>query len=240
MGLSNMLNGLDLFSGIGGLSIALKPWVRTVAYCERDRYAQAVLLSRIASGELDRAPIWDDVTSLNKEKIDELTHLFNERESMAGTLKKLTQSQVDLAVRWYIEGSSLADLAHEFGVSRQSMHDLLKRRITLRPSLRFGADNHFYRGGARADKKAHDEMEAAIGRGDLVNPGKCSACGSMERFADGRTGIQGHHDDYNKPLDVRWLCQGCHHEWHKLNRPVARRETGGQQESIDIIFGGFP
>lgn len=58
------MNGLDLFSGIGGLSIALEPWVKTIAYCERDRYAQAVLLSRMADGSIDKAPIWDDVTSL--------------------------------------------------------------------------------------------------------------------------------------------------------------------------------
>lgn len=56
-----MLNGLDLFSGIGGISEALEPWVRTVAYCEQDRYAQAVLLSRMARGEIRVAPIWDDV-----------------------------------------------------------------------------------------------------------------------------------------------------------------------------------
>lgn len=59
-----MLNGLDLFSGIGGLSKALSPWVRTVAYCENDSYAQAVLLSRMACGDLRSAPIWDDVRTL--------------------------------------------------------------------------------------------------------------------------------------------------------------------------------
>jgi hypothetical protein len=50
-----LLNGLDLFSGIGGLSLALSPWVRPIAYCENDRYAQGVLLSRMASGELPPA-----------------------------------------------------------------------------------------------------------------------------------------------------------------------------------------
>jgi DNA (cytosine-5)-methyltransferase 1 len=58
------MNGLDLFSGIGGLSLALEPWVRPIAYCENDRYAQAVLLSRMRSGELATAPIWDDVSTL--------------------------------------------------------------------------------------------------------------------------------------------------------------------------------
>lgn len=60
-----MLNGLDLFSGIGGLSIALSDWVRPAAYCEIDRYAQSVLLSRMCGGELPVGPIWDDIAGLN-------------------------------------------------------------------------------------------------------------------------------------------------------------------------------
>lgn len=60
-----MLNGLDLFSGIGGLTLALAPWVRPVAYCEIDRYAQSVLLSRMADQVLPTAPIWDDVSTLS-------------------------------------------------------------------------------------------------------------------------------------------------------------------------------
>jgi len=56
-----MLNGLDLFSGIGGISLALGQWARPVAYCEIDEYARAVLLSRMADGQLPTAPIWDDI-----------------------------------------------------------------------------------------------------------------------------------------------------------------------------------
>lgn len=58
------MSGLDLFSGIGGLTIALAPWVQPVAYCENDRHAQAVLFSRMAAGDLPVQPIWDDVRSL--------------------------------------------------------------------------------------------------------------------------------------------------------------------------------
>lgn len=32
------INGLDLFSGIGGIALALHPWVQTVAYCEIEKY----------------------------------------------------------------------------------------------------------------------------------------------------------------------------------------------------------
>lgn len=63
------MNGLDLFSGIGGISLALAPWVRPIAYCESDRYAQAVLLSRMREGTLQNAPIWDDVRTLSVDDI---------------------------------------------------------------------------------------------------------------------------------------------------------------------------
>jgi DNA (cytosine-5)-methyltransferase 1 len=59
------MNGLDLFSGYGGISLALLPWVRPIAYCEREKYCQGVLLSRMAEGLLPRAPIWDDVRTLD-------------------------------------------------------------------------------------------------------------------------------------------------------------------------------
>lgn len=64
-----MLNGLDLFSGIGGISLVLAPWVRPVAYCEIDRYAKGVLLSRMAEGKLRSAPVWDDVRTLTSKEL---------------------------------------------------------------------------------------------------------------------------------------------------------------------------
>ena len=47
----------------------------------------------------------------------------------------------------------------------------------------------------------------AVRDGRLDKATRCSCCGS-----DGR--LHGHHDDYEKPLIVRWLCAACHHEWH--------------------------
>lgn len=59
------MNGLDLFSGIGGITKALEGYVRPITYCESDRYAQGVLLSRMREGSLPVAPIWDDVRTLH-------------------------------------------------------------------------------------------------------------------------------------------------------------------------------
>lgn len=53
--------------------------------------------------------------------------------------------------------------------------------------------------------------------GNAVRDGKlekqyfCSVC-SIDNVR-----IHGHHDDYAKPLEVRWLCSQCHDSWHKEN-----------------------
>ena len=64
------MNGLDLFSGIGGNTLALSEWVNTVAYCEADKHAQAVLLSRMQAGDIRPAPICADITTLSPKHID--------------------------------------------------------------------------------------------------------------------------------------------------------------------------
>jgi hypothetical protein len=50
--------------------------------------------------------------------------------------------------------------------------------------------------------------ERAIARGELVRPSTCSRCGTR----GGR--ILAHHEDYAAPLDVVWLCSGCHRRTH--------------------------
>jgi site-specific DNA-cytosine methylase len=55
---------LDLFSGVGGMSLALSGVCRTVAYCDSSPAARAVLRHNMAAGRLARGPIFDDVTTL--------------------------------------------------------------------------------------------------------------------------------------------------------------------------------
>lgn len=66
------MNGLDLFTGIGGISLALRDWVKPIAYCEIEPYCQSVLLQRMQEGDLPKAPIWDDVTTLSKKGVEEV------------------------------------------------------------------------------------------------------------------------------------------------------------------------
>jgi len=59
------MNGLDLFSGIGGMSLALRRYVRPVCYVESDPFCQALLRERMQDGDLPEAPVWDDVRTFD-------------------------------------------------------------------------------------------------------------------------------------------------------------------------------
>ena len=76
MDFSSRINGLSLFSGIGGIDLALRDYVKTIAYCEIEPYCQAVLLSRMASEDLDNAPIWDDIRSFNGFELPKIDIIF--------------------------------------------------------------------------------------------------------------------------------------------------------------------
>jgi len=56
---------LDVFSGIGGISLAIHDIVTTQLYCELDPYCQSVLVDRMEDGSLDKAPIHSDITTLH-------------------------------------------------------------------------------------------------------------------------------------------------------------------------------
>lgn len=58
-------------------------------------------------------------------------------------------------------------------------------------------------------------VRSALSSGDLVRPEACSQCGLGCVRADGASGIQAHHTDYSRPLDVVWLCIKCHAKEHR-------------------------
>lgn len=127
----------------------------------------------------------------------------------------------DEACRLYEMGLSIADVAKHYGVSRQGMYDILRRRGTkMRPNTRVGPANHFYRGGSLASDRAQNTLEKAIQKGIVEKKLVCEICGKAPVMRDGRSGVQAHHPDYNRPLTVMWLCQPCHHKWHKENRAI--------------------
>lgn len=73
-------NGIALCAGAGGLELGLHlllPDYRTVCWVERDAYAAATLVARMADKALDEAPVWSDLRTFDgrpwRGKVDILT-----------------------------------------------------------------------------------------------------------------------------------------------------------------------
>ena len=64
----------------------------------------------------------------------------------------------------------------------------------------------------RDKKKARSVVGRAIRDGKLQRQ-PCEICGANK--------VKAHHDDYTKPLDVRWLCIEHHNEHHVRERDKA-------------------
>jgi len=60
---------------------------------------------------------------------------------------------------------------------------------------------------------AREQVAYAIKTGLLIRPEVCEDCGLPH------SNIQAHHQNYNYPLDVEWLCKPCHEGWHVFNEP---------------------
>lgn len=56
-------------------------------------------------------------------------------------------------------------------------------------------------------RKAHCKLNNEVTKGNIKRQ-PCQICNNIKAEA--------HHDDYDKPLDVKWLCKSCHYNsYHK-------------------------
>ena len=65
--------------------------------------------------------------------------------------------------------------------------------------------------------RAQQRMSRLVRLGKIQRPAKCSQCGK-EGY------IRAHHNDYDKPLEVVWLCGTCH---SKLECPTHKPQKRG-------------
>lgn len=85
-------------------------------------------------------------------------------------------------------------------------HKEMRKRYRSSPRGRRAYERYYEKSAPK--RRAQIDVMNALNRGDLIKPERCESCGEARR-------LDGHHDDYAKPLDVRWLCRWCHLAWHR-------------------------
>ena len=82
-----------------------------------------------------------------------------------------------------------------------------KERAKIPERIKANAEvNRVWRAEDKRRSRAHSAVSHAIRGGTLVRL-PCIRCGEQKSVA--------HHEDYDKPLEVMWLCQPCHKQRHK-------------------------
>ena len=67
-------------------------------------------------------------------------------------------------------------------------------------------------------------------RSGRLKPSPCEMCGAPK--------VHGHHDDYTRPLVVRWLCQKCHAALHEsLSNPKPKRTPSAPRPRKKTVCG---
>jgi hypothetical protein len=224
----------SLFSGIGGLDLGLE---RAGMVCkwmvEIDPFCRKILDKHWPGVErhADIKNVYGTV---------DLDGLVKTEYDLAVAKRKLSAETLKMAAKLYESGLSIGQVANYYEITRQALHQRFQSiGVPMRPQLHFGEENHFYRGGPTASDRAQNLLETAVKRGIVKRKIVCETCGDTPVFKNGRTGIQSHHCDYNKPLEVMWLCQKCHHKWHQKNRATPL-EVKRELAPVTMLAGGFP
>ena len=142
---------------------------------------------------------------LNKGKIAEYARKYKEknREKLNAYSRERRSKHIEEARRKEAEYRDK---------NRKWVYDYHKKYAeTHRKERREQARKHRINTAIPKYGKAHEIVARAIKQGTLT-PQPCEVCGQKPTEA--------HHDDYNKPLEIRWLCKACHTKWHTENQPI--------------------
>jgi hypothetical protein len=93
----------------------------------------------------------------------------------------------------------------EQNIEKIRAYDRARGRLPHRLKLS-AAVQRVWRQEDKRRQKAHNAVSRAMRSGKLLKE-NCARCESEKSVA--------HHEDYDKPLDVVWLCMACHKQRHK-------------------------
>lgn len=101
--------------------------------------------------------------------------------------------------------------------ARKYVYKYKKIKLTEKQIAMAKISNARYREKNKDKIRAQWKINHEIRTGRILRQ-SCEACGAQK--------AQAHHDDYSKPLDVRWLCSKCHGAHHRNERQKNKAMDG--------------
>lgn len=119
--------------------------------------------------------------------------------------KKDTQDNIKKNHDYYLEyDRERANLPHRVEARKLYIQTEQGKEALRRAKTKWREDNVIKRSASLI-------IGNAVRDGKILKPLNCEVCNSKPKR------LHGHHDDYNYPMAVRWLCSKCHTAWHKEN-----------------------
>lgn len=100
-----------------------------------------------------------------------------------------------------------------------------KRKYAIENPEKLAEIRRKYREDNPKKYRAHSQVGVAIKSGRL-KVGTCEVCGEVK--------VHGHHCDYDKPLEVMWLCAEHHSAWHREHGEGLNAHYSEENETASI------
>lgn len=96
-----------------------------------------------------------------------------------------------------------------YNKKNRELINLKSRKLCATQEGKKKAREYYHTTKEKFDKKikARNKLRYEVRRGRIMKPDFCEKCFEKKK-------LHGHHEDYNLPLDVLWVCNKCHKGIH--------------------------
>lgn len=207
--------GTDVIEKYGIKILCLRQWIKQgLPIAEKGESSTTTLFDR------EQVRHWVTENKIKAKRGRSRYILDKNAKRCPGCMEILDRSQF-YSDKHAVDG--LASACKKCGRARRN-----KYASTHRESIRQWHRDH-YRGNRESEDRNHEKykksekgrargrLAMAVYRGTIVKPDRCEECGASTE----KQKLHGHHEDYTKVFDVKWLCAQCHGRVHTNETPTS-------------------
>lgn len=109
--------------------------------------------------------------------------------------QKHKKQHKEQALKRYLEIRDSKEYKEKKKLGRKKYYKKHREKICRKRREQYSKDKKYSR--------AYHAVYCSLRKGELIKPDKCEKCGKIGK-------LDAHHSDYDRLLDVEWLCRSCH------------------------------